>query len=112
MKHRERVETALCQEKPDRCPMQISFTPEFATRLKQDMNLTAKDFHNPHGGGNTYVMERALDEDMLLQAIALITGIPGPARVAPSVHSLFSKGIGSGDNQPIESMQKMYIQLR
>jgi uroporphyrinogen decarboxylase len=34
MKPRERVATALRMEEPERCPMQISFTPEFAARLK------------------------------------------------------------------------------
>jgi hypothetical protein len=35
MKHRERVLLALNHKESDRCPMQISFTPEFASRLKQ-----------------------------------------------------------------------------
>ena len=69
MKHRDRVLMALNHEEPDRCPMQISFTPEFASRLKRELRLTGEDFHNPHGGGNTYVMERALDEDMLLTSV-------------------------------------------
>jgi uroporphyrinogen decarboxylase len=69
MKHRERVLMALHHEEPDRCPMQISFTPEFASRLKDNLGLTDKDFHNPHGGGNTYVLERTLDEDMLLTSV-------------------------------------------
>jgi len=69
MKHRDRVLMALNHEEPDRCPMQVSFTPEFASRLKKDLKLTDEDFHNPHGGGNTYVIERALDEDMLLTSV-------------------------------------------
>jgi uroporphyrinogen decarboxylase len=69
MKHRDRVLMALHHEAPDRCPLQVSFTPEFAARLKQAMGLKEEDFHNPHGGGNTYVMERALDEDMLLTSV-------------------------------------------
>jgi uroporphyrinogen decarboxylase len=69
MKHRERVLMALHHEEPDRCPMQIGFTPEFASRLKDDLGLTDEDFHNPHGGGNTYVLERTLDEDMLLTSV-------------------------------------------
>ena len=32
--------TALSREQPDRCPMQMSFTAEFATRLGADMGLT------------------------------------------------------------------------
>jgi uroporphyrinogen decarboxylase len=69
MNHKERVQTALHREKPDRCPMQISFTPEFAARLKHDLGLTDADMHNPHGGGNTYGLERALAEDMLLTSV-------------------------------------------
>jgi len=69
MKHRERVLMALHHEPPDRCPMQISFTPEFAARLKAELGLHDSDFHNPHGGGNTYLLERRLDEDMLLTSV-------------------------------------------
>ena len=69
MKPRERVEVALRHEEPDRCPMQVSFTPEFATRLRQDMELRGERVHNPHGGGNTYELERALGEDMLLTSV-------------------------------------------
>jgi uroporphyrinogen decarboxylase len=69
MKHRDRVLMALNHQEPDRCPLQISFTPEFASRLKHDLGLKDEDLHNPHGGGNTYVIERALDEDMLLTSV-------------------------------------------
>ncbi len=34
MKHRERVQAALSHEVPDRCPMQVCFTPEFASMLR------------------------------------------------------------------------------
>ena len=56
-------------EAPDRCPMQVSFTPEFAERLRADLQLQGKGLHNPHGGGNTYELERALGEDMLLTSV-------------------------------------------
>jgi uroporphyrinogen decarboxylase len=69
MKPRERVECALNHEMPDRCPMQISFTPEFANRLRADMAIHGTRVHNPHGGGNTYELERALGEDMLLTSV-------------------------------------------
>jgi uroporphyrinogen decarboxylase len=69
MKPRERVEIALNHEIPDRCPMQVSFTPEFADRLYKDMKLKGRSIHNPHGGGNTYELERALGEDMLLTSV-------------------------------------------
>lgn len=69
MTHRERVLTALNHESPDRCPMQISFTPEFALRLKAQLGLGEAGQHNPHGGGNTYALERALGVDMLLSSV-------------------------------------------
>jgi uroporphyrinogen decarboxylase len=74
MKHRERVLTALSHAEPDRCPMQISFTPEFAVRLEADLQLKGQGLHNPHGGGNTYALERALDEDMLLTSVGWVNG--------------------------------------
>ena len=40
MKPRERVEIALNHEKPDRCPVQMGYTPEFYTRLEQDLHRT------------------------------------------------------------------------
>ena len=69
MKHRERVMMALNREEPDRCPLQIGFTPEFAERLRRELRLEDQSVHNPHGGGNTYQLERALDEDMLLTSV-------------------------------------------
>ena len=69
LKPRERVEIALKHEQPDRCPMQVSFTPEFAERLRLDMAIQGVRLHNPHGGGNTYELERALGEDMLLTSV-------------------------------------------
>ena len=74
MKHRDRVMTALNHQEPDRCPMQVSFTPEFATRLEADLKLKGQGLHNPHGGGNTYELERALDEDMLLTSVGWVNG--------------------------------------
>lgn len=78
MKHRERILTALNHDKPDRCPMQASFTPEFADRLKADMQLNGQGIHNPHGGGNTYELEIALDEDMLLTSVGWVNGYYAP----------------------------------
>lgn len=69
MKPRERVMMALNHEEPDRCPMQISFTPEFANRLRKELNFNGGQLHNPHGGGNTYELERALGEDLLLTSV-------------------------------------------
>jgi len=53
----------------------------------------------------------SLEEDMLLQAAALITGIPGPARIAPMLFTEIYREISSGGNQPIELKQRMYIEL-
>lgn len=70
MNHRDRVLTALHHEKPDRCPMQVSFTPEFAQRLRRELQLDrGEKLHNPHGGGNTYELERFLGEDLLLTSV-------------------------------------------
>lgn len=69
MKHRERVMMALNHEEPDRCPMQVSFTPEFAARLRKEMQLEGEGTHNPHGGGNTYDLELALDHDLFLTSV-------------------------------------------
>lgn len=74
MRHRERVQMALSHQEPDRCPMQVSFTPEFAARLRADLRLEGGGLHNPHGGGNTYELERALDEDMLLTSVGWVNG--------------------------------------
>ena len=51
---------ALSHADPDRCPMQISFTPEFASMLRRDLLRKTGLAHNPHGGGNTYELEQAL----------------------------------------------------
>ena len=75
MKHRDRVLAALHHEAPDRCPMQMSFTPEFASRLKADLKLDAdKKGHNPHGSGNDYELELALSQDMLLTSVGWVNG--------------------------------------
>jgi uroporphyrinogen decarboxylase len=49
--------------------MQISFTPEFAVRLRRELQQAGNAVHNPHGGGNTYELERAIGEDMLLTSV-------------------------------------------
>jgi uroporphyrinogen-III decarboxylase len=69
MNSRQRVKMALNHEQPDRAPFQVSFTPEFARRLRGELRLEDSHAHNPHGGGNTYQLERALGEDMLLTSV-------------------------------------------
>lgn len=49
--------------------MQISFTPEFASRLRAELRFQDSSVHNPHGGGNTYALERSLGEDVLLASV-------------------------------------------
>jgi uroporphyrinogen decarboxylase len=69
LKPRDRVAIALAHEVPDRCPMQVSFTPEFAVRLREDLHLRTGGKHNPHGGGNPYDLERAVGCDMLITSV-------------------------------------------
>jgi len=69
VKPKDRVRMALSHEQPERCPMQASFTPEFARRLRAELALEARPQHNPHGGGNTYQLERALGQDLLLTSV-------------------------------------------
>ena len=66
---RERVATALSHVAPDRCPWQATFTPEFADRLRVALRLPAVSRHNPHGGGNPYDLEIALDQDVLITSV-------------------------------------------
>lgn len=68
MTHKERVAAALDRKPTDRCPLQISFTPEFALRLASDLGLN-DDAHNPHGGGNDYALETALGVDILQTSV-------------------------------------------
>jgi uroporphyrinogen decarboxylase len=74
MTHRERIQAALSHRVPDRCPLYASFTPEFAVRLREALGMRLGSHHNPHGGGNTYQLERALDFDMLLTSVGWANG--------------------------------------
>ena len=74
MTHRERILTALGHRVPDRCPLYASFTPEFAVRLREALGVRLGSHHNPHGGGNTYQLERTLDFDMLLTSVGWANG--------------------------------------
>jgi uroporphyrinogen decarboxylase len=49
--------------------MQVSFTPEFAERLRADLRLDQPQNHNPLGAGNRFELERALGSDMLLTSV-------------------------------------------
>ncbi len=68
--HRDRVVAALSHVEPDRCPWQATFTPEFAERLRAELDLSlAPGAHNPHGGGNPCDLEIALDQDVLITSV-------------------------------------------
>ncbi len=69
MKPRDRVAASLEHVEPDRCPFQSTFTPEFAVRLRADLQHGRAHSHNPHGGGNTYELEIELGEDLLLTSV-------------------------------------------
>jgi uroporphyrinogen decarboxylase len=71
MKHRDRVLAALHHETPDRCPMQISFTPEFAARLRADLGM-APEPAGRHCAGQPFELERALGEDLLLLPVGFV----------------------------------------
>jgi len=66
MNPRERVLTSLEHKEPDRVPMLSSFTPEFANKLREKLNLEDKLF-NPHGGTD-HELEVKVGNDVLLNA--------------------------------------------
>lgn len=66
MRHRDRVEMALNHEAPDRCPMQISFTPEFQERLQRQFEQNPQKFPVLCNKNDPFHLELALDQDMLL----------------------------------------------
>ena len=70
MNHRERVLMALNHEQPDRCPMQISFTPEFAGRLRQQLRSGWQDRATIRTAAETpTIWSLRIDEDMLLTSV-------------------------------------------
>ena len=64
MNHRERVEAALDHDAPDRCPMHIGFTPEFAARVRCDL-----ESNDPGALAEPYALQRQFDQDMLLTGV-------------------------------------------
>ncbi len=79
MRHRDRVAMALARELPDRCPMQVSFTPEFSGRLRED--LTARgileadgDPAHPADRGTALELERAAGSDLVLTWVGYASG--------------------------------------
>lgn len=66
MKHRDRVQMALNHEEPDRCPFSVGFTPEFAARLRENLQVRGGSLLSSQSGGYSYDLERASGVDMLL----------------------------------------------
>ena len=64
--HRERVLAALNREVPDRCPMQICFTPEFNKRLRAHFEGEGHVFKPEPPGEINLELEFLTDQDMLL----------------------------------------------
>ncbi len=69
LSHRERVELALNHQVPDRCPMQISFTPEFATRLMEIHKPKVPYSTDLQRCSKSFELERLLEQDMLLTGL-------------------------------------------
>ncbi|SDL04308.1 uroporphyrinogen decarboxylase family protein [Halarsenatibacter silvermanii] len=68
MQPRTRVEMALEKKEPDRCPLFCSYTPEFADRLRQDMDLKEKEVEE-----DDHLLERRVGQDMLLTSVGWAT---------------------------------------
>jgi uroporphyrinogen decarboxylase len=69
MKHRDRVAAALRHVEPDRCPLQVYFTPEFAELLRMDLAIPPECMVDDADGGSRYQLEIAVDQDLLLTAV-------------------------------------------
>ncbi|MBM4061802.1 MAG: hypothetical protein FJ265_12010 [Planctomycetes bacterium] len=92
---RERVQAALTHERPDRVPLEMSFTPEFAARLRRHLFGDDGAGHNPHGGGNDYALELALDLDVLLTSVGWANSYYAGAHYNPGAdHYVDEWGVG------------------
>jgi uroporphyrinogen decarboxylase len=72
LSHRDRVLTALNHEIPDRCPMQICFTPEFNNRLRSSYIENGHVFKTEPPGEINTELEFLTDQDMLLAWIGWV----------------------------------------
>lgn len=66
MKPRDRVRAALAHQQADRCPMQVSCTPEFAARLRAALGLPGAGAREASGDPDPWDLDRALGADLLL----------------------------------------------
>ena len=64
--HRERVLAAINHEIPDRCPMQVCFTPEFNKRLRDHYKCKGYTFNPKEDDEINLDLEFLTDQDMLL----------------------------------------------
>jgi len=80
---------ALQHEIPDRCPMQISFTPEFAMRLKAELGLTSETVYAPHGRKKSFELECATGQDLLLAPLGFVNSsyVTDPGGESVSMHT-------------------------
>ena len=66
MKHRDRVIKALKFQETDRPPVQMTFCPEFANRLREVYGIKDTHRHDPHNGRwNGYELEVLTGQDAL-----------------------------------------------
>lgn len=70
MNSRERVLTSLSHQEPDRVPIQASFTPEFARRLREHLGLHSQGGDNPHGGAE-HDLEKILGLDIIQYSVGI-----------------------------------------
>lgn len=70
MNARERVLTSLSHQEPDRVPIQASFTPEFARRLREHLGLVVPGESNPHGG-RAHDLEEVLGLDIVQYSVGI-----------------------------------------
>ncbi|MGQ9472460.1 MAG: uroporphyrinogen decarboxylase family protein, partial [Candidatus Caldatribacteriaceae bacterium] len=67
---KERVLVSLSHREPDRVPIQASFTPEFARRLRQHLGLDLPGEDNPHGG-KAHDLEVVLGLDIIQYSVGI-----------------------------------------
>jgi uroporphyrinogen decarboxylase len=106
LSHRERVLASLNREIPDRCPMQVCFTPEFNRRLREHYKNEGHIFKHVANNEIDLDLEFLTDQDMLLAWVGWtdetnITYTPGEEffdkwgvlRKATEYDTPFGKGI-------------------
>ena len=62
-----------------------------------------QDLHNPHGGGNSYILERKLDQDMLLTSVGWANSYYSVRRTATTGRRTPTSGGLGGAMYPYET---------